>query len=460
MRRDGLRFLLALSLIVAPLGPAGASVSFMTDEDLGTVSAKGFEAAQVEPSSYSYGSLQIGGQAQRGTSALSLDNAVFSNVNVQQDVASFSNVRDVSALSLNDQAAESSNSLYSDSHNGRAVRGQKNAQASVFVGGDAQRDTKVLSSVDAAYSAANVYQRLVRIGNGANISVISHSEQNVSNAGYGTQSLTNWRTAADQSNANASVASSGGAQKSASGMSFINVASSAANVGQNLIGATDSRNILSVQNNAQEAANTGIDEQTVVNRAEVCHQTNANGTVQLAGAGQEGAKAFLLGNVAVSAVNVGQNAAFTTGVSGFSSFQANAQEASNYAETGQEVKNFRDTANQANNSGTVSLAGSAQSSSNTMAIVNAANSAVNGGQNLVAAFPAAGKGDGNYLVQQNGQYAWNGGGITVGSRGVAQDQFRPPSRLRTRVTCVTRRTATPRSWPRAARRPAPGRWLS
>ncbi len=69
----------------------------MTDEELGTVSARGFESVGtpgILDEQNNFSSVVLSGGAQSGASALALYNVVVSNVNVQQNLNALSKVQD------------------------------------------------------------------------------------------------------------------------------------------------------------------------------------------------------------------------------------------------------------------------------------------------------------------------------------------------------------------------------
>jgi hypothetical protein len=90
-------------------------------------------------------------------------------------------------------------------------------------------------------------------------------------------------------------------------------------------------------------------------------------------------------NAADSALNAGQNIAYAKGSGGRTALsQFNGQQATNVTYQAQAVENRQDASYQANSLASVSLADSAQAGLDAFALANAADSAVNAGQNIAA----------------------------------------------------------------------------
>ena len=413
MKRHVLRFVLAGVLVAAPFAPAFAGVSVMTDEDLGAVSARGFEAvAGISGDQNNFNSVQLGGSAQSGTSGLALYNVLFSNVNVSQNVTSLSGVWDVHASVGGYQDAENSaGGTDFTAWNGSSVQGQSNNVTSLQLGGSGQAGASALAVLNVSYGAPNISQNLTNMDKAYDTDLYAKSTQQGNYSGSSEQYLTNWKRVKDQSNNNGSVQLGDNAQKGISGLAVLNTVVSAANIGQNLASLKDTDDIHISQVNCQKAYNDGFDEQIIKNYGKVATQTNNNGSVQAGGNAQEGIKALVAANVAVSAVNIGQNMLFAADSDDLSAKQKNDQYAANYVETSQKIKNKEDVSHQYNNNSSVQLGGLAQSSAGTTVLANVANSAVNIGQNLLGDADPAGKG--SYYSQKNYQGAF-GGELLVG----------------------------------------------
>ncbi len=422
MKQNILRFLLVLGLVVAPLGPAFAGSSVTSDEDLGAVSARGFGALAtpaLDGQQNSFASVQLGGQAQQGASALSLYNASVSHVNIQQNIASFNGVQDLSAVATNDQEAQNSVSSagLGPVWNTLSVQDQTNGQAAVQLDGAAQSGVKTLSLVNAASSAANVYQRLTNVSQAQNFFLPTYNSQAVSNTGYETQDIMNDGRVVNQANGNSSVQAAGSAQTSASALALANAADAAFSIFQNIAAFTNSDGVAAIQANDQDPTNTGVQQQTVANSRRVKGQVNDNASVRMAGNAQQGVHALLASNAAASIANMGQNVAYANSANNFSAEQANVQVATNTVEADQQIANARRVSYQSNGNGSVELNGQAQSSSKVLSMVNAADSALNMGQNIAAGSMATS--GWNAFDQENRQTATNGEIILPGASGSA-----------------------------------------
>lgn len=286
MKRYIIGILLVLGFIVAPFWPAVAGVAVTSDEELMAVSAgasEGGATSAVSGPLNNNGSVQLAGKAQSGASTLSLYDASISNVNIQQSIASLSKVQDASALAINDQSAKNNSTASSEVVNNLATPGQTNGQGSVQLGDGAQGSVKALSLMNAAYSAANVYQRLTNVDQAQNVSLATISSQQVSNTVNEKQRVTNQKAVSAQTNANAAVQVLGNAQESASALSIANIADSAVSAFQNVAAFTNSKDIKAIQANNQDPMNTGADRQKISNKETVAGQLNDNGSVRVSG---------------------------------------------------------------------------------------------------------------------------------------------------------------------------------
>ena len=106
MKRSVFRFVLSSLLVVAPFFTASAGVSVMTDEDLGTVSAKGFETVTpgISAEYNNFNAVQLGGTAQSGSSAMTVYNVVMDNMNIHQNIVDLESVTHFSPIQTRPRA--------------------------------------------------------------------------------------------------------------------------------------------------------------------------------------------------------------------------------------------------------------------------------------------------------------------------------------------------------------------
>lgn len=419
MKHSLLRIFLSASLAFMPFSPGMAAVTVTSDEDLGAVSAKGFEGQGVLGQQNNYSAVQALGTAQWGAAALSIQNVVDSTINVHQDVADLKDVEDVWTFSKNCQSADNASWAASSKFNKRVAKHQNNNQGSVQFGDSAQFKASALAIVNAADAAGNVYQKLRKIENADDVALLAFSNQKAWNSGTFDQAIVNKRFTVDQNNNNASVQVVAKAQQSTSSVALVNAAASVQNVSQMWTGIKNSEDIFLLKANNQYAANDVVAEQRVISIEDNIYVNNNNGSTEFGDEGQSLAESFAISNAAMSAVNIGQNLAYAESVKGLSAIQINDQYATNRAEAVQTVMNIDDVWVQNNNNASVHVQGYAQASSQLGVLVNAAGSAVNEGLNVVSASLATGRkhhghGDPSYFTQTNGQYALNGAADLIG----------------------------------------------
>jgi hypothetical protein len=363
----------------------------MSDEDLGAVSARGFDGEGALPQS-SYSAIQAFGAAQWYASALSIENTIDAGINLSQNVSVLKDVGDIWLFSTSYQYAYNGVSGNLLVINDEAVQGQNNNLGSIQFNDNALYGASALSIVNAAASARNMYQKFRTIENADDVTVVRFSYQTADKRGDFTQTVTNGEGATDQTNNNASIQIGGRAQASISSAALTNLAASSQNVSQMWTGIKNSEDVFLLQSSTQDAYNDVASEQAVYNLTTIFpgaavyrNQHNNNGSVQLGGEEQSFVESFLVSNAAVSAVNIGQNMVYAETVKGLSAIQTNEQYAENYNDIAQAVWNYGSMEGQNNNSTSVQAFGCAQASSQPGLLVNAAGSAVNEGLNIVSA---------------------------------------------------------------------------
>jgi hypothetical protein len=166
-----------------------------------------------------------------------------------------------------------------------------------------------------------------------------------------------------------------------SGGSFLSASLSAADVGQNIASITAKQATVG-QVNDQRAYTSASGDQIVKNHGSAEGQTDNNVSVQLAGS-QNGAQALSLANLAGAAANIGQNVAAVDTHSGADLMQTNRQDATARTSATQTVASDMEASRVTANNGSVYLNAS-QNSVSGLAVVNAALSAVNVGQNIAS----------------------------------------------------------------------------
>jgi hypothetical protein len=279
-------------------------------------------------------SVQLNG-SQNGASAMSLSNVSNSAANVGQNVASMWDIIGIDiALQSNTQWAEIYSGPEQDVTNVGVFLAsvsffQDNNNSSVQLNGS-QNPASGMSLLNASTSAVNVGQNIASVYNPIELNLVDQSNDQFAYAEVEAEQSVSNDIAVVQDNNNGSVQLND-SQNGASGLSILNAAMSAVNVGQNIAnitGAVPFGTTVS-QTNTQYAENDATTGQSISNVVVIGTQDNNNGSVQLNNS-QAGISALLVGNVVSSAVNYGQNIASITGASGITMTQVNSQIAVNW----------------------------------------------------------------------------------------------------------------------------------
>jgi hypothetical protein len=273
--------------------------------------------------------------SQNLASGMSLSNVSNSAANVGQNVADMSSIIGLNAaLQSNTQWAEIYSGPTQDVTNvglflaGVSI-GQNNNNSSVQLSGS-QNDASGMSILNASTSAVNVGQNIANVFNPMGLNFVGQSNDQIAYADVSAEQVVVNDIAVVQDNNNGSIQLND-SQNGASGLSILNAAISAVNVGQNIAnitGAVPFGTTVS-QINTQHAENFATKDQSISNVVVIGTQNNNNGSVQLNNS-QAGISAMLVGNVVSSAVNYGQNIASITGASGITMTQLNTQTAINW----------------------------------------------------------------------------------------------------------------------------------
>ena len=388
MKRSVFRFVLSSLLVVAPFFTASAGVSVMTDEDLGAVSAKGFETVMpgISGEYNNFNSVQLGGTAQTGSSAMTVYNVIMDNVNIHQNVVDLEGVSHFDSHSNTiESATNNPMPLYVSQTNYTSAGNQSNNVGSVVLGGSAQSGASAFQILNSGYAAADISQQIASVGKmSSDVDLRQNNSQDGTFAGSAAQKVTNKMWVMSQANNNGSVDLGGSAQSKISALALGNAAASALNIGQTLASLSQTDGIYVHQVNYQEASSDASAVQYVTNYGIVAGQASNNGSVVAGGTAQKDASGLAIANAALSAVNIGQNFISSTAYD-LTASQKNKQDATNFAATEQTVKNKKDVAGQSNFSSAVAIGDAAQSYLQTDALTNTANSAVNVGQNILSA---------------------------------------------------------------------------
>jgi hypothetical protein len=279
-------------------------------------------------------SVQLTG-SQNGASAMSLSNVSNSAANVGQNVASLFDIVGLDiAVQSNTQSAVIDSGPEQDVTNAGTFFAsislfQDNNNSSVQLNGS-QNGADGVSLLNASTSAVNVGQNIASVFNPIGLNFVEQSNDQFAFAEVEAEQTVLNDIAVVQDNNNGSVQLND-SQNGASGLSILNAAMSAVNVGQNIAditGAVPFGTTVS-QANTQYAENDATMGQAITNVVVIGPQDNNNGSVQLNGS-QAGISALLVGNVVSSAVNYGQNIASVTGASGITMTQVNSQTAINW----------------------------------------------------------------------------------------------------------------------------------
>ncbi|OPY70905.1 MAG: hypothetical protein A4E57_00220 [Syntrophorhabdaceae bacterium PtaU1.Bin034] len=382
MKRDFLRFLLALSLIAAPVSPAFAGTDTLSDNELASVNAKGFavEASNNNASVQLY-------ESQNGIKGVSVVNIAGSAANVGQNLTSVSETVGIALLTQkNEQYSDNTGggffqTTYNTDWPGDADNYYNNNASVQGMGSGSETGIRALSLANVAGSAFNVGQNIAKVEVNYFVDMLQSNEQEAVNDFLAVQTVVNEVGALTyQSNSNA-TAQLIDSQNWAKGLSIANVAASAPNVGQNVANVKGEYFVGVGQISIQEAEAVIEPIQVVANDNWVRYQTNNNASAQGVDS-QNWAQAVSLLNAAASTVNVGQNIANVKADKFAYIGQANVQFTENDIEATQLVVNGdADAKYQANNNASVRFVDS-QNGAKAVSIANLAASAVNIGQNI------------------------------------------------------------------------------
>ena len=321
-----------------------------------------------------------------------------SALNIGQTLASLGKADGIYVQQVNSQEATSDASAVQYVKNYGTVAGQASNNGSVVAGDTAQNEASGLAIANAALSAVNIGQNFIS-STAYDLKASQNNSQDATNFAATEQTVKNKYAVTGQSNFSTAVAIGDSAQSYSKTDALTNTANSAVNVGQNIASADMSgmmeRGKFSFNQKNYQTANNGVfddpiitgNTQKVTNYGMVTNQANSNASVMAADNAQEGASSIALVDAALSAVNVGQNVASITGGGDkayISVNQKNVQTANNSGDVYQTVENKKGVAGQINNAGSVQVYDGAQNSVNAIALTNAAQSAVNVGQNIAS----------------------------------------------------------------------------
>lgn len=441
------RKLLAGALLAGMISSPMVMAEVLSDKDLGSVSAQGFQVAQqyqgAHEANINNDSVQLNDRSQTNAQGVAITNSAGSAVNVGQNVVGLSDGSDQGTVAqVNSQKAanyeDSTQEAYQadvDYHDRGTLRDVQNINnASAQVNHNAQEYVTGMAVTNAASSAVNVGQNVVGVTDSLAATVAQSNVQEAiqasSNIQFSEQSDrdVNIRFTRDkdrQNINNASTQLNNRAQKNAEGLAITNSAASGVNVGQNVVGSDGSTLANIRQANNQKAFNESYNRQfgeevdVVVQRGahnrdkEV--QSFNNSATQLNDRAQKNARGLAITNAASSGVNAGQNIAglvnTTTGSVG-NIAQSNKQDARNkglntmvtaQVDTDRGAGSSVDLDRQNLNNASTQLNNKAQKNVEGLAVTNAASSAVNVGQNVVGIEDS----DGANVYQANDQYAFD-----------------------------------------------------
>ncbi|OPY70900.1 MAG: hypothetical protein A4E57_00215 [Syntrophorhabdaceae bacterium PtaU1.Bin034] len=386
------------------------------------------------------GSVQIEEGAQDHIKAMVVANTASSAENIGQNIASLKSVVSLNlGEQVNRQKAESYTYMHQEIENVALLELnalQDNNNGSVQVN-YSQDEPKGLTLSNVANSAVNIGQNIITIGDLVGLDVAEQkNEQRATAYTNSTQDISNLILSLSlaQDNNNASVQLNG-SQNEAKGLSILNSAGSAVNVGQNFAGIFNAAGITLIKQVNEQKAFTGTEtlvngngnsglflqpnqnsilvapsvaEQNIESLVAVL-QDNNNGSVQLNDS-QNSVEALSLVNAAISAVNVGQNIASVKGLLPLGTIveQKNVQLAVNNSYTDQDVANGL-VLGQRNNNGSIQL-NESQRYVEGLNVANVAGSAFNVGQNIASVKGITGL---TGIVQTNYQAAINTGAVVM-----------------------------------------------
>ncbi len=336
----------------------------------------------VENQNNNNASAQIGGGAQSCVDVVSLANVAGSAANIGQNFASITGGKEVRVHQANYQNATSTTGTVQMVYNRDDVQNQNNNNGSVQLAA-AQNKATSNSILNAAVSAVNIGQNIAQADVSKEAFVRQHNDQNMQVSSVAEQYVTNRDEVEQQYNNNASVQLSD-AQNETKGLSILNAAASAVNVGQNVAAVVAKGAKVYQKNNNQTAVlNVNQNDPTIDNERGAKNQYNNSSSVYGTGSGsQKQVEVLSLANVAASAVGIGQNVADVKADKWAYTKQKNDQSVwSENLGLSQTVYNDRWIRNQNNNNASVQ-GDDLQNNMTAGSIMNAALSAVNLGQNI------------------------------------------------------------------------------
>ena len=389
---------------------AMAEISSLSESELGTVSAQGiqniYNGGTTNSQLNNNEALELKGDSQKNAQGMEVVNSSSSAINAHQNVASLTNGSG-ELTQKNCQIAKNGKNAIQTTTNKGSLKEQVNDNGAVNLSDGAQSEASASVMVNAAKSGINEGQNILTVDKSKDLVLRQKNSQQASNTNALVQHVTSEDTVMTQSNNNAAIQLNGDAQSKASALSIDNAASSAKNVGQNILYATDTENPKLWQENSQNAehAKTAI-EQTVTNGENTEEQKNNSASVQANDNAQNEISGLAVTNTSYSAENIAQNIMEAKDVTGdIKISQVNNQNAMNvggeYEYQG--VSTAKKAVNAKNNNAAVQVNG-AQNDISGMAFTNTANSAVNIGQNIASIENA---GNLNFIDQTNTQNAVN-----------------------------------------------------
>ncbi len=406
----GKRIMISALVAMVVSSAAVAGVSSLSEDELGDVSAQGiqniYNGGTTNEQLNNNEALELRGDSQKNAQGMEVVNSSSSAINANQNVANLVN----GSGELNQkscQVAKNGKNAVQTTTNKGPLHKQVNDNGAVNLSDGAQSEASAAVMVNAAKSGINEGQNVLTVDKSKNLVLRQKNSQQASNTNALVQHISSEDTVNEQSNNNAAIQLNGDAQSKASALSIDNSASSAKNVGQNILYTTDTENPKLWQENVQQATHSKtMLEQTVQNGENTLEQQNNSASVQANDNAQNEANGLAITNTSYSAENIGQNIMQAKDVTGdIKISQANTQNAfnGNGEYEYQYVSTVKKASNANNNNAAVQVNG-AQNDVSGMAFTNTANSAVNIGQNIASIENA---GNLNFIDQTNTQHAVN-----------------------------------------------------
>ena len=279
------------------------------------------------------GSAQLNNHAQQNAVGLAITNSASGATNVAQNVAGLVNTTAGVMVQSTDATAENQrvNMQYAYQEDAD-VQNMNNGSAQL--NNNAQESAAGLAITNTASSATNVAQNVAGLVDTITSSNVAQLNKEVAdNGATNTQDAsTTVQVNADVQNMNnGSAQLNNNAQRNVAGLAVSNSASSALNVGQNIVGMDNSRVNNVAQRNVQDATDHSTNTQANAQGTFMPTAQNMNnGSTQLNNNAQQNAAGLALTNTASSAANVGQNIAGMVGGYVGTLSQTNLQSAVNY----------------------------------------------------------------------------------------------------------------------------------